>query len=157
MRVRNSDLAKFGAKAERNTDLWQFGQRRPLPYDKATEEKIAFHSKGLKKKYRGDVIIRLKQTDNTYRISSANSNLSKAMSARKPTKPQLLITQGSKNSATPNSSAASFVSTPSTSTEKRKRRDLDYYGFQSSIRSVTDLESAPVSKRSNLEELSSLI
>ena len=50
VKVRNSDIAKFGSKAERNTDLWQYTQRRPLPYDKTTEEKIAFHLKELKKK-----------------------------------------------------------------------------------------------------------
>ena len=44
-RVRNSDIAKFGTSAERNTDLWQYAQRRLLPYDKTTEEKIAQHSK----------------------------------------------------------------------------------------------------------------
>ena len=31
VRVRNSDIAKFGTRAERNTDLWQYDQRRPLP------------------------------------------------------------------------------------------------------------------------------
>ena len=39
--VRNSDIAKFGTRAERNTELWQYAQRRPLPYEKTTEEKIA--------------------------------------------------------------------------------------------------------------------
>ena len=43
--VRNSDIAKFGTRAERNTELWQYAQRRPLPYDKTTEEKIAQHTK----------------------------------------------------------------------------------------------------------------
>ena len=54
VRVRNSDVAKFGTRAERNTDLWQYAQRRPLPYEKTTEEKLAQHTKDLKKKYRGD-------------------------------------------------------------------------------------------------------
>ena len=38
--VRNSDIAKFGTSAERNTDLWEYAKRRPLPYEKTTEEKI---------------------------------------------------------------------------------------------------------------------
>ena len=32
--VRNSDIAKFGTRAERNTDLWEYAKRRPLPYEK---------------------------------------------------------------------------------------------------------------------------
>ena len=53
VRVRNNDIAKFGTCAERNTDLWQYAQRRPLPYDKTTVQKIAQHTKDLKKNYRG--------------------------------------------------------------------------------------------------------
>ena len=36
VRVRNSDIVKFGTRAERNPDLWQYAQRRPLPYEKTT-------------------------------------------------------------------------------------------------------------------------
>ena len=50
VRVRNSDIAKFDTRAERNTDIWQYAQRRPLPYEKTTEEKISQHMKDLKKK-----------------------------------------------------------------------------------------------------------
>ena len=39
VKVRNSDIAKFGPRPERNTELWQYAQRRPLPHDKTTEEK----------------------------------------------------------------------------------------------------------------------
>ena len=35
-KVRNIEIAKFGTRAERNTELWQYAQRRPLPYDKTT-------------------------------------------------------------------------------------------------------------------------
>ena len=78
-KVRNIDIAKFGTRAERNTELWQYAQRRPLPYDKTTEEKIAQHSKDLKKKYRGDIKIRHSptQTDVASGFSSAISNFSK--------------------------------------------------------------------------------
>ena len=62
VKVRNSDFAKFGTRAERNTELWQNAQRRPLPYDKTTEEKTAQHSKELKIKYRGDIKIRHRQS-----------------------------------------------------------------------------------------------
>ena len=34
--VRNSDIAKFGTRAERNTDLWEYAKRCPLPYEKTT-------------------------------------------------------------------------------------------------------------------------
>ena len=41
VKVRNSDIAKFGTRTERDTELWQYAQRRTLPCDKTTEEKIA--------------------------------------------------------------------------------------------------------------------
>ena len=53
-----------------------------------TNEKIAQHYKKLKKKYRGDIKIRHRQTqaDTASGIYSAKSNISKAMSSRKPKK-----------------------------------------------------------------------
>ena len=53
--VRSRDVAKFGTKAEQNTYLWQYAQRRPLKYDKTTEETIAAHPKKSKNKFCGDV------------------------------------------------------------------------------------------------------
>ena len=44
VKVRNSDIAKFWTWGERNTELWQYAKRRPLLYDKTTEEKIARNS-----------------------------------------------------------------------------------------------------------------
>ena len=45
--VRNSDIAKFGTRAGRNTDLWEYAKRRPLPYkkndrgkDRATHKRV---------------------------------------------------------------------------------------------------------------------
>ena len=58
-------MAKFVTRAERNTELWQYAQKRPLPNEKTTEEKIAQHSKELKKNYRGDIKLRHRQVDNT--------------------------------------------------------------------------------------------
>ena len=82
VRVLNSDIAKFGTRAERNTDLWQNAQRRPLPYEKAKEEKISHHTKELKKKFRGEIKIRHRptQSDAASGVPSANSNISRAMS-----------------------------------------------------------------------------
>ena len=53
VRVRNNDIAKFETRAQRKTDIWQYAQRRPLPYEKTAEEKIAQRTKDLKKKHRG--------------------------------------------------------------------------------------------------------
>ena len=77
VRVRKKDIAKFGTRVERNTDLWQYAQRRPLPYDKTTEEKIAQHTKDPKKKYRGEIKIRHRptQSDAASGVSSGNSNV----------------------------------------------------------------------------------
>ena len=44
VKVRDSDLAKFGTKAERSTNLWMYAQRRPAPYEQTTETKIAKQS-----------------------------------------------------------------------------------------------------------------
>ena len=41
VKVRNSDIAMFGTWAEPNTELWQYAQRIPLPYDKTTEKNSA--------------------------------------------------------------------------------------------------------------------
>ena len=89
VKVRDSDLAKFGTKAERSTNLWVYAQRRPAPYEKTTEFKIAKHSNDLKKQKRGEIKIRHRQRDTTSVVSSVNSNVSRALTVRKPTKPQL--------------------------------------------------------------------
>ena len=81
VRVRNSDIAKVGTRAERNTDIWQYAQLRPLPHEKTTEEKVSQHMRDLKKKYRGEINIRHRptQSDAATGVSSANSNISKSM------------------------------------------------------------------------------
>ena len=158
VRVRNSDIAKFGTRAERNTDLWQYAQRRPLPYKKTTEEKISQHVKDLKKKYRGEIKIRHRptQSDATSGVFSANSNISKAMTARKPQKPQAGGKRSRQSSSTLNASNASSVaassaasSTTSTPASKAKRncRAKDYFGFGSSVCSVSDDAAVPAPKR----------
>ena len=156
--VRNSGIAKFGTRAERNTDLWEYAKRRPLPYEKTTEEKIAPHTKELKKKFRGEIKIRHRhnQSDAAPGISSANSNISKAMASRKPRKPQAGGKRSRTASTTLNtsnassvaaSSATSSVASPSTSLTMGNRRVPDYYGFESSVCSLSDDAAAPVSKK----------
>ena len=53
LKVRDSDLAQFGTKAERATNLWTYAQRRQTSYEQTTETKIAKHSNDLKKKEEG--------------------------------------------------------------------------------------------------------
>ena len=88
VKVRDSDLAKFGTKAERSTNLWAYAQRRPAPYEQTTEIKIAKHSNDIKKQKRGELKIRHRHRDATSVVSSVNSNVSRALTERKPTKPQ---------------------------------------------------------------------
>ena len=97
------------------------------------------------------------QSDAALGVSSANTNLSNAMSSRKPKKPQARRSQSHQSSITLNASNASSVAassvtsstaSPSTSTSKSKRnRKAPYYfGFESSVCSVSD-DSAPMPKR----------
>ena len=160
--VRNSDIAKFGTRAERNTDVWEYAKRRPLPYEKTTEEKILQHTKELKKKFRGEIKIRHHptQSDAASRVSSANSNISKAMASRKPKRPHVGGKRSRNTSATLNTSNASSVAassvtssnaSPSTSRNKRTRRAPDYFGFESSVCSVSDDSAAPARKKQKPE------
>ena len=158
VKVRNSDIAKFGRQAKRNTEFWQCAQRRLLPYEKTTEEKIAQLSKELKKKYLGDIKIRHRptQTDVASGISFAKSIISEDMSSRKPKKiqsgtgrsRQSLVTLNISNaSSVAASSVTSATAFPTTSKSKRTRKAHDYFGFQSSLCSVNDNDSAPAPKR----------
>ena len=47
MRVRNSDLANFGTKHQRETDLAQYAERRPHKINEKTLEKTQNHKKDL--------------------------------------------------------------------------------------------------------------
>ena len=87
-KVRDSDLAIFGTKAERAANLWTYAQRRPAPYEQTTETKIAKHSNELKKQKRGEIKIRHRQRDTTSVVSSVNSNVTRSLTVRKPSKPQ---------------------------------------------------------------------
>ena len=57
VKVRASDIAKFGTKAERATTLCTYAQRPPASKEQTTETKIAKHSNGLKKHKRGETKI----------------------------------------------------------------------------------------------------
>ena len=66
------------------------------------------------------------------------------MSTRKLAKPQPSTSRHRKSSATSSTSAASSTSGPSTSNGKRSCRAPDYYRFESSGRSVSDQNTAPI-------------
>ena len=87
-KVRDRDIAKFGTNAERATNLWTYAQRRRAPYDKTTETKIAKHSNDLKKQQLGQTKFRHRQRDTTSVLSSVNANVTRALTVRKPSKPQ---------------------------------------------------------------------
>ena len=75
VKVRHSDLAKFGTKAKKSTNFWTYAQRRPAPYEQTAETKIAKHSNDLKKQKRGEIKIRHRHRDTTSVVSSVNSSL----------------------------------------------------------------------------------
>ena len=123
-----------------------------------SRKKIAQQLKEFKKKHRGDIKIRHRQpqADNASGILSANSNISKAISSRKPKKPHVGASRSRKWSATPNtsiasstaaSSATSSTVTPTTSKSKRNRKAPDCFGLESSVCSVSDPETMPVPQR----------
>ena len=81
VRVQNSDIAKFATKAERDTDLGQYIERRPKKiYEKTVEQKIKKHRRDLVRKNTEDQKIKRnkKQTDDISVISSGRSCISTA-------------------------------------------------------------------------------
>ena len=55
MAIRNSDLAKFGSKAERQTELKNYAERRPkIPLGRITEDLINQHAKEARRKLEGN-------------------------------------------------------------------------------------------------------
>ena len=81
VRVRNSDIAKFGTRAERDTDLTQYIDRRPQKINEKTVEKKIYKHKGdLIRKNTGDKKIKLirKQSDDVIVVSSGRSCISSA-------------------------------------------------------------------------------
>ena len=161
VKVRDSDLAKFGTKIERSSNLWVCAQRRPAPYGKTTEFKIAKHSNDLKEQKRGEIKIRHRQRDTTSVVSSINSNVSRALMVSKQTKPQLkrrhnvIPDNFHKDVAAPNQPLISIIPAPPVlasqvsqsphippaqddQTKGRKRNRPQFYGF-------TDTDISPTS------------
>ena len=92
--IRNSDLAKFGTKAERQTELQVYANRRPkTPTGKTTEDLISHNAKELRKKLEGGKRMKhRKLADDVSTISSIHSNVTPALRVRMPTKPKRTIT-----------------------------------------------------------------
>ena len=90
IKIRNSDLVKFGTKAERQTDLQIYANRRPkVPSGKITEELINQHAKEAKKKIEGNKRMKHRKiADDASAVSSIHSNVTRALRVRMPTKPK---------------------------------------------------------------------
>ena len=90
---RNSDLAKFGTKAERQTDLKCYAERRlKIPMGKTTEESISRHVKDAKRKVKDDKKIKHRRiNDDTSCVSSIHSNVSRALRLIIPSKPKKIV------------------------------------------------------------------
>ena len=88
--IRNSDLAKFGTKAERQTDLQIYANRRPkVPSGKITEDLINQHAREARKKFEGNKKMKHRKiADDDSAVSSIHSNVTRALKVRMPIKPK---------------------------------------------------------------------
>ena len=81
VRVRNLDIAKFGTRAERDTDLAQYIERRPKKINEKTIEHIIYkHKRDVIRKNTGDKKIKRnrRQSDDVSVVSSGRSCISSA-------------------------------------------------------------------------------
>ena len=116
--IRNSDLAKFGTKAERQTELQLYANRRPkTPTGKITEHLISHHANETRRKLKGGKRIEQRKiADNVSAFSSIHSNVTWALRVRMPTKPKrTVITAPPKPPAEVTSDFAVPMEMPSTS------------------------------------------
>ena len=88
--IRNSDLAKFGTKAERKTELQMYANRKhKRPSGKTTEELINQHAKEARKKLEGNKRMKHRKiADDASAVSSIHSNVTRALRVRMRTKPK---------------------------------------------------------------------
>ena len=88
--IRNSDLAKFGTKAERQNELQVYANRTPkIPTGKTTQDLISHHQKESRKKLEGGKRMKHRRlADDVSTVSSIHSNVTRALRVRKPTKPK---------------------------------------------------------------------
>ena len=115
--IRNSDLAKLGTKAEHQTELQFYANRRPkITTGKTTEELISHHAKELRKNLEGGKRMKHRTlADNVSTVSSIHSNVTRALRVRMPTKPKRsIITAPPKQPAEIRSDFAVPMEMPST-------------------------------------------
>ena len=116
--IRNSNLAKFGTKAERETELKVYADRRPkLPTGKTIVELINHHAKEARRKIEGGKRMKnRKVADDVSTVSSIHSNVTRALRVRMPTKPKRqLITAPPKQPTELSSDFAVPMELPTTS------------------------------------------
>ena len=91
--ISNSDLAKFGTKAERQTDLQIYANRRPkVPSGKITEDLINQNARQVRKKLeRNKKMKHKKVADDASAVSFIHSNVTRALKVRMPTKPKKTV------------------------------------------------------------------
>ena len=76
--VRNSDIANFGSRVERKTNLTEHVNRRgPRSFEKSTEAKILSHIKEFTRIQKGDPKMNHRTRDTASGISSNRSNFAK--------------------------------------------------------------------------------
>ena len=92
--IRISDLPKFGIKAERQTELQLYANRRPkTPTGKITEDLISNRAKESRKKLEGGKRMKHRKiADDISAVSSIHSNVTRALRVRMPTKPKRTVT-----------------------------------------------------------------
>ena len=95
----------FGTKAERDTELHIYANRRPkLPTGKTTEELINHHAKESRKKLEGEKRMKhRKVADDVSTVSSIPSNVTRALRVRMPTKPKRQLSTAPPNQPTESS------------------------------------------------------
>ena len=153
VKVRDSGLAKFGTKAQRATNLWTCAQRRPAPYEQTTETKIAKHSIDLRKHKRVETKIRHRQRNTTSLVSSVNSNVTRALTVRKPSKPQpkcrrFTASLNENEPAPQEQPGPSKLPAPQKQSEGRKRKRPQFYVFsEADISPTSSLATSRTRKR----------
>ena len=107
----------------------------------------------MKKQKRGEIKIRHRQRDTTSVVSSVNSNVTCALTVRKPSKPQskrcrTTASLNEPSDPTPHEQPGpSMVPDPQVQNEGRKRKQPQFYGFsEADISPTSSLESTSSSK-----------
>ena len=133
--------------------MWTYAQRRPAPYDKTAKRKLQNIVTILKNTSGGRPRIRHRQRDTTSVVPSLNSNVTRALTVRKPSKPQQKRRQTTSSVIEPSEPApheqrgSSTVPDQQKQGEVRKRKRPQFYGFpEAHISPTSSLTSSTSSK-----------